>query len=191
LIKLVDLRAVIAGVVIALLLGLGEGAWVAHKVDLGDYRDLELKVANAESAANKAAEKKAEADRKAGDAIAARDAADSRLAQYQFNQIRKENTYVEITARAYGVPSVPLPAGWVRQYNAALSAGAGQAPAPAGGTDGAPTGAGAAESPEAIAAPSGIDQWDVLDNATDNAEGYAACRRKLNRLIDWVEATTE
>lgn len=188
--KLYDVRVVALGLLFAVALGLGVGSWITHKVDHGAYADLELKVSSAQKLAKDAADKLAESDRKAGDAIAAKTAAENRLAQQTFNDIRKGNTYVEKQIRAQGVPAHVLPAGWVRQYNAGLSAGIGQAPAAAGGTDAAASGAGAAESGEDLAAPSGITEWDVLDNATDNAEGYASCRRQLNSLIDWVEATT-
>lgn len=186
-----DWRAIAVASLLGFLAGGVIGTNAMHKLDQAAYTALELKVAKAEATAKDAATKKEAADRKAGEAIAARTVAEGRLSQYEFNQIRKGNNYVETSIRAQGIPAHELPAGWVRQYNASLSAGAGQAPAPTGGTAAAPARAGAAESPEALAAASGIDEWDVLDNSTDNAEGYAACRRQLNRLIDWALATTD
>jgi hypothetical protein len=184
----IDWRSILIALAAGTILGGICAGGVVHKMDAADYRTLELSVSEAKTKAKDAATAKLEADRKAGDAIAGKQAAEGRLASVEFNQIRKDSRNVQENLRHFGVPDAVLPAGWVRNYNAAMSAGAGKAGAPAGR---APDPAGRSDPAQEDATPSGISQWELLDNTVDNAEGYASCRRQLNSLIDWALATSD
>lgn len=180
-----------------LAIGTAAGGYGAHVLGQARYATLELQLAQAQmhvmqerQVASNAAAAKLQADLRAGEAIAALAVAEDIATGTTFNQIRKVSNLAKETSRKQGRPDIDLPLGWVRQYNAAVSASPGQSPPPTSESDGEAERTGSAQGANQFA-PSGLSQWDVLDNATDNAEGYAACRRQLNRLIDWVEATTK
>lgn len=185
--------------VMAFLAGSAAGGWGAYQLDqarvLKVERDADKRAGEAEkktdalrdaynkrdAEARDAVQARQEADRKAVDAVAAASAAEARLRQITFNQIFKENRHVQEAVVAAGRPVYFVSVGWLRQYNAALTAPGSQA------GDGA--GAPAPPSGGADAASTGVSEWDVLDHHTLNARKWADCRRQVRDLLDILENT--
>lgn len=106
-------------------------------------------------------------------------------AHVEYRTLREEVPHVVVRnqyvpGKAQALVYCPFSDGFIRVWNRALDPAAG-VPAAAGEPADAAAGA------DPAAAPSDVDQQDVLDNHLDNAEQCSDIRQQLNALIGWEQ----
>lgn len=167
----------VAGVsLVSLGVGFGSGwvvrGWLADtkesKVELAAAKNDLVRVNTANAAVAKADAENRE--------VVVRYVVKTRYIAASAAQVKEDIRDAESQADAAGQPRADLSTRWVRLYNEALAPGGGN-DSPAGGTAGAPGGAGDASS-------SGLDQWDVLSVHAENGRRWSECRAQVNALID-------